>query len=540
MSRPHSRGPVVSCICVVISLMTPAETWDFSADPAVYKDYNASGASDWETYFSQWRLRLTNGWSNVFMADSQLSKPGAVLSKSEAKFTMYQVQGTNPYFGNWEVSCLGRQCSKLVPHFVPSTGDTPDWHAHAGRGDPQRHILQHYGLLPAAPARMVGRRRPRPWRRLDDRHPCVGDVRRRPLDVAICGTLLPARLLSTRYLLTCNADDRMQAAGWSGQSERNVRPAQWLSLMKILAAYGTEWFYSGFFSLGQPFPPSQNWCWQGMVPVYAQALMTQWADWLYEGHLVAGDDNTTFVMGGTSSPLLWVGAPNVLCLVRQLGNEPVFLVTLGVQRNSNAKLNLIAPSTTVYVPLPGVSEPVKLTARLQGSVYVWRNDTGTSTPTVYQLDGWHEASHPLWWRQDTLLEAELLDGHAGLPHARAIRTELGEDATGALDFVGSRAHVSLGALPPGAVATYHVSDTRPLRSLAVRVRSAGLGRLVVECGGRTPSEMLVKSTDGWRWLMLPASRCGSKPAAGGDRDVTVSLSGSVDVDKLEFAWMAGQ
>ena len=39
------------------------------------------------------------------------------------------------------------------------------------------------------------------------------------------------------------------AAGWSVAEEHNVRPAQWLGLLKILGAWGSEFYYTGFFSL---------------------------------------------------------------------------------------------------------------------------------------------------------------------------------------------------------------------------------------------------------------------------------------------------
>eukprot|EP01046_Picozoa_sp_COSAG06_P070725 COSAG06_NODE_19908_length_818_cov_0.929068_1_plen_136_part_10 len=48
------------------------------------------------------------------------------------------------------------------------------------------------------------------------------------------------------------------AAGWSVAVETNIRPAQWLGLLKIVSAWGAEFFYTGFFSLGVPFPNPSN------------------------------------------------------------------------------------------------------------------------------------------------------------------------------------------------------------------------------------------------------------------------------------------
>ena len=64
-------------------------------------------------------------------------------------------------------------------------------------------------------------------------------------------------------------------------------------ILLLRLAWEAEWFYGGFFSLRKPFPPSENWCWQAMMPSYAQATMTQWAEFFYEGQLVYNDANTT-------------------------------------------------------------------------------------------------------------------------------------------------------------------------------------------------------------------------------------------------------
>ena len=74
---------------IFISLMSPAEHFDFSHDPAVVADFTRSGAANWETYWSQWRVRLTNGWSNVFMQNQTLIRGGVLSSRSG--FSMYQV-----------------------------------------------------------------------------------------------------------------------------------------------------------------------------------------------------------------------------------------------------------------------------------------------------------------------------------------------------------------------------------------------------------------------------------------------------------------
>ena len=60
-------------------------------------DFKASASPNWLSYWSAWRARLTTGITAGFLDDPALSKG---LLKG-TKFSMYQVQGTNGYFGNW-------------------------------------------------------------------------------------------------------------------------------------------------------------------------------------------------------------------------------------------------------------------------------------------------------------------------------------------------------------------------------------------------------------------------------------------------------
>ena len=256
---------------VFISLMSPAETFDFAADPTCAKDFAASGAANWETFWSNWRLRLTNGFSNAFMQAPELK---AVFTDS-SYFTQYQVQGTNPFFGNWTV----------LRHI-----GTPMPDARAGGAKTFYSTMDLY------------LQHPNEW--LPGGGPDHGIAwaeRGRASEIA------DGDILFSPFV----------AAGWSGKAERNVRPPQWLGLLKILSSWGAEWFYTGFFSLGAPFPPSQNWCWQAMMPVYAQAMATQWADFLYAGSLVEATANTTMAPYQPGSPLLWAGSPNVLATARR-------------------------------------------------------------------------------------------------------------------------------------------------------------------------------------------------------------------------------
>ena len=51
-------------------------------------------------------------------------------------------------------------------------------------------------------------------------------------------------------------------------------------------------------------------------------------------------------------------------------------------------------------------------------MYVY--DKTQNPPVFYQLDGWHEVTHPDWWSRNFSLEAELFDS----PVNSTIKTEV--------------------------------------------------------------------------------------------------------------------
>jgi uncharacterized protein involved in type VI secretion and phage assembly len=108
---------------------------------------------------------------------------------------------------------------------------------------------------------------------------------------------------------------------------------------------------------------------------------------------VLNDPLTAFALdddGTTGSPLLWVGAPNVLAVARKLGDK-YLLVTSIQQRMSNNARNLRSmvesrgKGRRWEVRLPGVVSPITVYARPQGSVYVITNASSLH-PGVTQLD----------------------------------------------------------------------------------------------------------------------------------------------------------
>ena len=172
------------------------------------------------------------------------------------------------------------------------------------------------------------------------------------------------------------------------------------------------------------------------------------------------------------SPLLWAGQPNIIAIARRAG--PVFLLTVAAQKNSNAALNLVHKNATAMVRVPGltmdgVETMLTVTARLQGSVYVVRDDT-EGAPVVYQIDTWHEATHPIYWPAATSehgvsVEAELFSGHLSHLGATVMRTLRAPGTTNG-DFRGFRTYVDLGVAAELGIAVEYPLREHGLTALA--------------------------------------------------------------------------
>lgn len=220
----------------------------------------------------------------------------------------------------------------------------------------------------------------------------------------------------SRYFELATADKLFSpfvAAGWDANPEVDVRPAQWLGLMKILGMYGAEFYYPSYFneaaSYNPPNPPPHNpagYAWQNVVPPYAQAITSRYEDLLRNGSLMAGDmiDYSNPV---TPSPFYQfsTGATNKVVIIRKKDSGNKYAITGAIENNSNT-IGSALLIDDAQITLSG--QTLKFKIRRQGSTYIYDNTT-PSAPIFYQLDAWHEASHPYYWSKDFNLEAELYD-----------------------------------------------------------------------------------------------------------------------------------
>ncbi len=180
------------------------------------------------------------------------------------------------------------------------------------------------------------------------------------------------------------------AAGWDSIEVNNIRPAQWLGLLKILGAMGAEYYYSGFFNTTKAIAKPENYIWQAVMPVYAQSVTSFYEDILRNGAMIYDD-------GFIQYP-----AKDIPVVIRKSNKLKTWVIACSWQTGSNYNKN-VGEFKEVKIDLG--HKKIKVKARRQGSVYVYSEEN--NQPTFYQIDAWHQFMHPYYWSKNILLEAEL-------------------------------------------------------------------------------------------------------------------------------------
>lgn len=196
------------------------------------------------------------------------------------------------------------------------------------------------------------------------------------------------------------------AAGWNINEVNNVRPAQYLALLKILSNWGAEFFYTGYFSLAPPFPSPTNWGWQTVIPVYAQAVSSRYEEFFRNGMSLQGDVPGNFLVTTLSSNkpkyLFRTGDNRKLVAVRKLYNQQKYIITTAQMVDANTVGNAMDVSWDKFKL---GQDSLLAEFRRQGSVYFYDADSGV----FYQLDKWHQREHPERWDKNIDIEAEVFD-----------------------------------------------------------------------------------------------------------------------------------
>ncbi|MBO9634030.1 MAG: hypothetical protein J7578_13020 [Chitinophagaceae bacterium] len=308
------------------------------------------------------------------------------------------------------------------------------------------------------------------------------------------------------------------SAGW-GLEENNIRPAQWLSLLKAMGMLGADFFYVGYFNVtgatGWPDGKGPNdprgYIYQAAMPVYAQAIMSKAAIFFDQGNLL----NPAKSSG--DMPFRFKGnRENELILVRKTGSR--YLIYGSIQPNSNILGNAPVTANT-SISLDGMN--VKFPVRRQGSVFVL-DVSDRKNPLFFQLDGWHQYEHPSYWTSDIELEAELAafeDQSFSL-----IKTDrAGND----LDFNNTVSYVQL----PASRALNMQFSARKSGTNYCYVRAAvsdnNAGKLTIALNGRTNASITLKGNS-WAWYRIDNLRLQADQL----NNLKVSASSNIRIDKF--------
>ncbi len=191
-------------------------------------------------------------------------------------------------------------------------------------------------------------------------------------------------------------------AGWDANEEINVRPSQWLGLLKNHTAFGAEFFYAGFFNLSAPWPDSRNWIWQSVTPSYAQALVSKVETLFKNSNVMPGDEPDSRISPINPGYQFRTGDKSKLVVIRKHNSQNEYYITASINPYSN--MAGAAPNvSSATILLDGNN--ITFNVRRQGSVYVYNSTTNV----FYQLDGWHQVGHPYYWSTNFELEGELAD-----------------------------------------------------------------------------------------------------------------------------------
>lgn len=192
------------------------------------------------------------------------------------------------------------------------------------------------------------------------------------------------------------------AAGWDCNEENNVRPGQWLGLLKVMGIFGAEFYYVCFFNEYTTVPCNpKGYAWQNITATYAQEVTSKYEDILRKGDLMNGDimDNT-YPLGAIPKYQFSTGAENKLVFGRKYGNE---YVILGIIENYSNVINSTPINSTATFNLEG--ETITLPIARHGKTFRYNK----VNKTLRLLDGHHEYVHPVRWSKDWNEEFENAD-----------------------------------------------------------------------------------------------------------------------------------
>ena len=302
------------------------------ADARIVKDKNNYPNLNWREYQAQKRLEKELAFRNSFMQKPELQN---------CIYTEYAIDGQNKYRHDYKT--IRAANSKINKQYY----STPDF----------------YPRYPYNWKDWQG-----PWHGLKW--------------IEICR--------NTEIAVGDNLFSPFVAAGWDSTEANNIRPAQWLGLLKVLSVMGAEFYYSGFFNVGKQVAKPENYVWQAVMPVYAQGVTSYFEDILRNGILLNAPNYIQYPES------------DVPVVIRKHKNKKQYVIACTWQTGTN-KNKGTALSKNISIEIDG--KTLTIEARRQGSVYYYSAET--NTVLFYQLDAWHQYEHPYRWSQNISIEPEL-------------------------------------------------------------------------------------------------------------------------------------
>jgi hypothetical protein len=304
------------------------------------------------------------------------------------------------------------------------------------------------------------------------------------------------------------------SAGWNVE-EKNIRPGQWLGLLKAMVMMGADFFHVGYFNTtaggGWPNKKGPNdprgYMYQVALPGYAQAIASQVYPFLLEGELLDPQEGAN-LRGNTFK--FRASQENHLVMVRKWKGR--YLIFGSVQPNSNYVGNA-AEVTVTEIELEG--KKIKFEIRRQGSMYIY---IPGNTPKFIQLDKWHQREHPSYWSVSYPVEAENAGNISVTDNSVITENVKGNDFSTAVSYV---------KLTPSGNLKFDLDILKDYTSVSITLRSAKGGAVKVQAGDQQ-NNMRV-SGDNWKTIKIPLKL---------SRDIKqlmiVVTEGEVDIDKIEF------
>jgi|GEM_PF-996138 len=246
------------------------------------------------------------------------------------------------------------------------------------------------------------------------------------------------------------------AAGWEQQEEFNIRPAQWLSLVKAAGIMGVDFYNTGYFNLNAFwFANPSGYVWQAVIPSYAQAVFSHAEDYFTNGTLSKGNVLLEVTDASFGYGYRFAGSlPNDLIMIRKINNEDKILITGSLQPLSNISGNVPDDRDIVINDLPFSSTTsAKINFRRQGSTYIFDN-TNPGDPVFYQLDKWHEYKHPERWSKDFDFEAEVFDNKNVNVVIKTVDATSNSSITNG-DFTNYTSYITFAATPDNTGVQYN-------------------------------------------------------------------------------------